>query len=166
MRRTQATDCRILPFDVAEVFAALIDCESYPRWWPVQLRIRVLEVTPDHVCSRIEVRPLGSRFVCEFAQVFPNKEIQIKYVEGVQRGTGRWTLEQVAEGTRACYQIDLEPHGWLPRLLSNFLDFGKMHSGAMEKVFDGLAAWLTIKSSSDRPGTGGTDVSHDASDAT
>jgi len=27
----------------------------------------------------------------------------IRYVEGVHRGTGRWTLEKVAEGTRAWY---------------------------------------------------------------
>jgi len=48
----------------------------------------------------------------------------------------------VAEGTRACYRIDLEPHGWLPRLVSHFLDFSKMHSRSMGQVFDGLATWL------------------------
>ncbi len=66
----------------------------------------------------------------------------IRYVEGVHRGTGRWTFEKVAEGTRACYRIDLEPHGWLPRLVSHFLDFSKMHSRSMGQVFDGLATWL------------------------
>jgi hypothetical protein len=71
------------------------------------------------------------------------RKILIRYVEGVRRGTGRWTFEKLAEGTRACYRIDLEPQGWLPRLLSNWLDFGKMHSRSMTKVFDGLESWLT-----------------------
>jgi uncharacterized protein YndB with AHSA1/START domain len=148
MRQTQATDCRTLPFDVAEVFAALLDFESYPRWWPAQLRVRVLKATPERVGSRIEVRPRGGVFVCEIAQVVPDREILIGYVEGVQRGTGRWRFEKVAEGTRACYQIDLEPQGWLPRLLSNVMNFGKLHSRSMEKVFDGLEEWLRGRKSS------------------
>jgi uncharacterized protein YndB with AHSA1/START domain len=148
MRRTQATDCRILPFDVAEVYAALLDCESYPRWWPAPLRVRVLKSTLDRVGSRIEVRPRGGSFTCEVSRIIPNKEILIGYVEGVHRGTGRWTFERLAEGTRACYQIDLEPQGWLPRLLSNWMDFGKMHSRSMAKVFDGLEEWLKARRTS------------------
>jgi ribosome-associated toxin RatA of RatAB toxin-antitoxin module len=148
MRQTQATDCRTLPFDVAEVFAALLDFKSYPRWWPAELRVRVLKTAPDHVESRIEVRPRGGRFVCEIAQVAPDRAILIEYVEGVHKGTGRWTFGRVAEGTRACYQINLEPQGWLPRLLSNFMDFGKLHSRSMEQIFDGLEGWLRRGSSS------------------
>ena len=142
MRRSQTTDCRTLPFDVAVVFAALLDCKNYPRWWPEQLRVRVLRFTQDGVGSRIEIRPRGSRFICEIVQAVPNREIVIEYVEGVHKGTGRWTFEKLAEGTLVCYQIDLEPQGWLPRLLSNLMDFGKMHSRSMEKVFAGLESWL------------------------
>jgi uncharacterized protein YndB with AHSA1/START domain len=145
MRQTQANDCRTLPFDVAEVFAALLDFENYPRWWPAQLRVRVLKVSPERVGSRIEVRPRGGVFVCEIVQVVPDREILIGYVEGVHMGTGRWRFEKVAEGTCACYQIDLEPHGWLPRLLSNVMNFGKLHSRSMEKVFDGLEGWLRAR---------------------
>jgi ribosome-associated toxin RatA of RatAB toxin-antitoxin module len=148
MRRTQATDCRSLPFDLTAVFAAVLDCENYPRWWPAQLRVRALRVTPDRVGSRIEIRPRGSRFICEIARIAPDREILIRYVEGVHRGTGRWTFERLAEGTRACYQIDLEPQGRLPRLLSNWMDFGKMHSRSMGKVFDGLEGWLSARRSS------------------
>jgi uncharacterized protein YndB with AHSA1/START domain len=117
MRRTKARDCRTLPFDVAQVYAALLDFESYARWWPAQLPVRVLNVTPDRVGSRIEVRPRGGWFIGEVGQVIPDREILIEDVEGVHRGTGRWTFEKLGEGSRACYRIDLEPHGWLPRLL-------------------------------------------------
>ncbi len=148
MRRTRATDCRTLSFDLDVVFAAVLDCENYPRWWPANLRVRVLQLTPNAVGSRIEIRPRGSRFICEIAQIVPNREILIEYVEGVHRGTGRWTFEKLAEGTYACYRIDLEPQGWLPRLLSNLMDFGKMHSHSMEKVFDGLELRLSARSPS------------------
>jgi putative intracellular protease/amidase len=50
---------------VAEVYAALLDFDSYPRWWPAQLRVRVLKVTPARVGSRIEIRPRGGQFICE-----------------------------------------------------------------------------------------------------
>lgn len=152
MRRTQAIDCRTIPFDLDMVFAAVLDCENYPHWWPAQLPVGVLKTTQNVVGSRIEIRPRGGRFICEIAQVVPNQEILIEYVEGVHRGTGRWTFEKLAEGTRACYQIDLEPQRWLTRLLSNWMDFGNMHSRSMEMVFDGLESWLRSKDSSvERP---------------
>jgi ribosome-associated toxin RatA of RatAB toxin-antitoxin module len=148
MRRTLATDCRMLPFAVAKVYAALLDCESYPRWWPAPLRVRVLKSTPDRVGSRIEIRPFGGRFICKIGKVVPDQEILIRYVDGVHRGEGRWTFEAVAQGTRACYRIDLEPQGWLPRLLSIWMDFGKLHSRSMAKVFDGLEEWLRARRTS------------------
>lgn len=151
MRRTQATDCRTVPFGVSRVFAALLDFDSYPRWWPAELRVRVLKVTPERAGSRIEIRPRGSRFICEVGQVIPDQEIVIQYVEGAHRGTGRWTFEKLADSTRACYQIDLEPQGWLPRLLSNWMDFGTMHSRSMAKVFDGLESWLMATRRSSSP---------------
>jgi uncharacterized protein YndB with AHSA1/START domain len=129
------------------VFDALLDCQNYPRWWPAQLRVRALHITPDGVGSRIEIRPWGGWFICEISQVVPYSEIRIEYVQGVHRGTGRWTLEQVADGTRVCYQIDLEPQGWFPRLLSNVLDFGKMHSRSMRQVFEGMESWLKSRRS-------------------
>lgn len=134
-----------MPFDLASVYAALVDFENYPGWWPAELRLRVLQTTPVLVGSRFEVRPRGGSFTCEVAQVTPEKEILIRYIDGLHRGTGLWTLEQQGDGARLCYQIDLEPQGWLPRLLSNFMDFAGMHSRGMERLFDGLERWLRAK---------------------
>jgi len=47
-------------------------------------------------------------------------------------------MEPANGGTRICYQIDLGRHGWVLRLLSNFLAFGKIHSRAIVGLFDGL----------------------------
>jgi hypothetical protein len=97
--------------------------------------------------SRLEVHPHHSLLVCEVTRVVANSEIHIRYVQGVQRGTGVWTFEPSDEGTRLCYRVELEPQGWIPRLLSHFVDFTAMHSRLMEKVFDGLEKWLLGKAS-------------------
>src|ERR1700677_2400978 len=110
MKRTQVTDCRTLPFDLAAVHAAMVDFDNYPKWWPAEFRLRVLQTTTILVGSRFEVRPRGGSFICEVSQVIPEKEIHIQY-EGLHRGTGIWTFERHGEGTRLCYQIDLEPQG-------------------------------------------------------
>ncbi len=143
MRRTQVTDCRVFSFDAACVFAALIDFESYPKWWPGELRLKVLSITTDLVGSRFEVRPRGGSFVCEVVTLDDPRELQIRYVDGLHRGTGLWTLRPHEHGTQVCYQIDLEPQGFVPRLLSNVIDFASIHSKGMEKVFDGLQQWLS-----------------------
>jgi ribosome-associated toxin RatA of RatAB toxin-antitoxin module len=142
MKPIRANDCRTVPFNVAEVFQAVLDFSSYARWWPPQLRMRVLRMTPDFVGSQVEVRPRGGRFVCEITQVIPEREIGIRYVDGLHRGIGTWSFDQQSQGTRICYQIDLESQGWLLRSLSHVMDFGRLHSQQMEQVFDGLETWL------------------------
>lgn len=145
VKRIQANDCRTLPFDVTTVYAALIEFENYPKWWPAYLRLRVLATTADLVGSRFEVHPTGGSFVCEVAQVVTEKELVIQYVDGLHRGTGIRTLESAPDGTRLCYRIDLEPQGLLPRFLSHFMDFAGMHSRGMQRLFDWLEAWLRAR---------------------
>ena len=99
MRRILVTDCRTLAFPTALAFAAVADVENYPRWWPAELKVRLLTVTPDGIGSRLEVHPHRSLLVCEVTRIVANSEIHIRYVEGVQRGTGVWTFEPSDEGT-------------------------------------------------------------------
>ncbi|MFO0999463.1 MAG: SRPBCC family protein [Planctomycetaceae bacterium] len=144
MRRTQITDCRVLPFAASHVYAALIDFAHYTEWWPAELRLQVVYVAADYMGSRFEVRPRGGSFVCEVVGLVKEKEVQIRYVDGLHRGTGLWTLKPHEHGTQLCYQIDLEPQGCVPRLLSNVMNFAAIHSRGMEKLFDGLQHWLSV----------------------
>ncbi len=100
-------------------------------------------MTTDLAGSRFEVRPRGGSFVCEVVALLDQHELHIRYVDGLHRGTGVWTLRPLENGTQVCYQIDLEPQGFVPRLLSNVIDFASIHSKGMEKVFDGLQQWLS-----------------------
>lgn len=142
VRRVHADDRRTLPFSVSEVFNAILDFQHYPKWWPKQLRIRVLRTTTDFLGSQIEVRPMGGHFTCEVVGIEQNQSIQIAYVDGLHRGTGMWSFEAVGDETAVSYRIDLEPQGWLPRLLSHVMDFGRIHSNEMQQVFDGMETWL------------------------
>jgi hypothetical protein len=83
------------------------------------------------------------------------QELHVSYVVGLHRRTGLWTLRPHEYGTQLCYQIDLEPKGFLPRLLSNVIDSASIHSKGMEKVFDGLQQWLSKNSGSQVIGSKG-----------
>lgn len=148
VRRVHSDDCRTLPFSASEVFNAILDFQRYPEWWPKQLRIRVLRTTTDFLGSQIEVRPMGGRFTCEVVGIERNRIIQIAYVDGLHRGVGVWKFEADGDGTAVSYRIDLEPQGWLPRLLSHVMDFGRIHSNEMQQVFDGMEKWLKGQRSS------------------
>lgn len=141
MRRTQAKDCRDLPFPPEVVFEALLDWKHYPDWWPPEVRFELLEQTPERIGSRARVQPLGASFTCEIQSIEPNRQIVVGY-DGVHVGQGIWNLEPTPTGTRACYAVDLEPQGLMPRFLSDFLDLAALHSAGMRRVFDGLERYL------------------------
>lgn len=116
----------------------------------------MLQLTPDAVRSRIEIRPRGGRFICEIAQVVPNKEILIEYVEGIHWGTGRGTFEKLADGTHVCYQIDLElaiPNTTIARYDGSFL---KLRHGIDHLMNDTQPPRLVVYAPADR------DQTHDA----
>jgi hypothetical protein len=75
MRRTQATDCRTLPFDVAEVYAALLDFENYPAQkrssWH-QLRQRQYDRSPEILVCLLVPLQSDPRLLLTF-RLFPSQ---------------------------------------------------------------------------------------------
>ena len=96
------------------------------------------------VGSQVDIRASGGWFRCEVVSVNKPNEVRIKYYEGVQLGAGIWKVKKTGENeTMLTYDINLEPNGFMPRLLSNFVNFSKFHSKAMKGMFASLDRYLT-----------------------
>ncbi len=104
----------------------------------------VLESIVNFIGSKVEVSASGGRFRCEIVSVKKPFEVRVRYYAGVQKGEGLWTIIPAGDsGAVLTYSINLEPNGFIPRLLSNFLNFSKIHSNAMKEMFKGLDKYLS-----------------------
>ena len=59
MATLHVTDSVVIAQNPALVWNVLIDFDSYAKWWPQSVRIRVLKTTPELIGSQFEVRPFG-----------------------------------------------------------------------------------------------------------
>ena len=143
MRRIISTDSYRLKFSAERVFNAVSDVSVYKDWWSRKVKIKVLNMTEELAGSRVEIRASGGWFRCEIVSVMRNSEVRVKYYEGVQTGEGIWNLEKAGdEETNLTYSINLEPNGIIPGVLSNFINFSRIHSNAMKEMFAGLEKYL------------------------
>lgn len=127
-----------------KVFQAVADVTVYKYWWSKKVKVNVLESTEDYVGSKVEIYASGGWFRCEVVSVNKPFEIRIKYYEGVQLGEGIWIMDKTGENeTALTYSINLKPNGFIPGLLSNFLNFSKIHSRAMKDMFHNLDNYLS-----------------------
>lgn len=139
MTTLQATDSMFIAQNPALVWNALIDFDSYAKWWPQSVRIRVLKTTPELIGSQFEVRPFGGKaFVCEVESVDPGFELQLQYLEGTYVGTGVWSIEPLEQGCRVSYAVDLEIMDWFIRALSHVVSITAIHSRLARRILAGL----------------------------
>lgn len=145
MRRIKANDCAKLEGSVEKIFDIISDVRTYPNWWPTSVKVKVLEHKDDGLGSKIEVRAAGGWFRCTITSVDKPTKIGIQYYDGVQKGEGWWTITKIDENlVQVCYTIDLEPYGFVPRILSNFLDFSKIHSNLMKDIYKKIQYLLSM----------------------
>ncbi|HMV78159.1 MAG TPA: SRPBCC family protein [Leptospiraceae bacterium] len=143
MRRIIADDSAVFSFSPEKVYSAVSDMSTYEKWWGKKVKVKVLELSPQGVGSKVEVHAVGGWFRCEIISLKPFEEAGILYYDGVQKGKGIWSIEKLGAGkTKLSYSIDLEPNGFVPRFLSNFMNFSKLHSQAMKDLFSGLENFL------------------------
>ncbi len=151
MRRIIADDSSVFRYSPEKIYSTVSNMSTYEKWWGKKVKVKVLEITADGIGSKVEVRAVGGWFRCEIISLKPPEEIGILYYEGVQKGKGIWRIEKRGEkDTKLSYSIDLEPNGFFPRVLSNFLNFSKLHSKAMKDLFWGLENYLGSSPVSDR----------------
>jgi len=144
MRRIISTDSCRINHSAKKVFYAVADVMVYKNWWSKKVKAEVLESNADFIGSKVEIRASGGWFRCEIVSVKKPFEVRVRYYAGVQKGEGIWTIIPAGDsGAVLTYSINLEPNGFMPRLLSNFLNFSKIHSNAMIEMFTGLDKYLS-----------------------
>lgn len=143
MRRITAQDSAVFNCPAEKIYDAVADMSQYEKWWGPKVKVKILEISSSQIGSKVEVRAAGGWFRCEIISLKPFEEIGILYYEGVQKGEGIWRINKLEKNiAELTYLIDLEPNGFIPRILSNFMNFSKLHSAAMRDLFSGLENYL------------------------
>ena len=145
MRKVQAEDETVIVCPPERIWQAIIDFNSYTKWWPSSVSIAVSRVTPKLVGSQVEIKPYGGRaFLCEVEGIRDGSEMSLRYT-GVYRGTGVWTIAEGDGHCRVIYRIDLEVADPFMKLLSYVVSIPRLHSKLMREVFEGLEGYLVRK---------------------
>ena len=139
MRRFRTEDIRLLECPPAPVFRVLADFEGYNRWWPKEVRFRVVQLIPALISSKLEVLVAKRSFFAEVTKFEEGKNLHWAFRSGLYKGQGTWTLEEEEGNTRLRYVSDLPVH---PSLIAehflNAKDFSARHGRVVRKAFDGL----------------------------
>ena len=139
MRRFQTDDARLLEFPPAHVFRRLADFEDYNRWWPKEVRFRVVQLVGGLIGSKLEVLVSKRSFYAEVVSFEEEKNLHWVYRSGLYKGQGTWTLGEEEGHTRLRYVSDLPVH---PSLIAehflNAKDFAARHGRVLTRAFNGF----------------------------
>lgn len=123
----------------AAIFRFLADFESYNRWFPKDVRFRVVQLIPALIGSKLEVLVAKRSFYAEVVTFEQPKSIEWVFRSGLYKGQGKWVLEEVEADTKVKYISDLPVH---PSLIAehflNSRDFAARHATVLRKAFEGL----------------------------
>ena len=137
---------------VERVWQALVEVESWPRWWPYVREVRTLragdagsggELGAVRRLRWASLLPYGIDLDVETVEQRPHARLRGR-ASGDLRGSGLWELERDGAGTRVRYtwQVELATR-WM-RLAAPLMApvFRWNHEGVMRAGERGLAAWL------------------------
>ena len=150
MREIDVVDEAVIDADSAVVFQALVDeMTGKADWWSPHLTTRMRGETPASQAGAVfditVHRPGTPRFTEKTIEVAENKLYRVEYVDGDFKGEGIWTLEPLGDRTLLRFRWRVRPQRWLLRMLSRFMDIGKMHSEVMKRGFEGLNQYVRQK---------------------
>ena len=137
------TDQGLIRAERAAVFNAIIDLMAGDDgWWTPHLRVRAVgEHVRGKVGSLSEISVPGrARFIARMEEVQPPSLLRVAYISGDFSGTGLWTFESEAEGTRISLRWQATPTRWWMRWLASKVQ--RNHSLVMQIGFRALDAHL------------------------
>lgn len=144
MPKLVALDEYISPHPPELVYRTVGDLESYPDWWPASLAVSVLSPLPTRIGTRLQLsNGWFVRWIATVVELRPMTHVVLRYSNGAWMGTTVWTLTAVPGGTRVVYEIDVEIVPLWLRLVSVAIDFRKIHSNEMRRVFAALDRHLS-----------------------
>ncbi len=133
-----------VPSSRRDVWAVLADVGAYPEWWPMSLRVRVLNECEEFEGSEIEVRPvMGRTFRIRIEEIEGSRAIRLRFFGGSLEGPGGFHLmREKGGGTRVRYEMDVFTRGLAVALLSQIAPLHWIHAFRMRSVLWALAARL------------------------
>lgn len=89
-----------------QVYAALVDVESYPTWWPQVRSVRQLDESSGELTCR-SLLPYDLTFVVRREVEDPVGRILRAQMTGDLAGTSQWSIEPDGTGTVAIFDEDV-----------------------------------------------------------
>ncbi|HVZ34937.1 MAG TPA: SRPBCC family protein [Polyangiaceae bacterium] len=149
MREIDVTDEALIHADPGAVFKAIIDLMAGDgSWWHPHLLVSPLGAPkPGQVGGLAEIRVPGrARFTARVEEVVAPAQLRVAYVSGTFRGTGRWSFDPEAAGTRIRFRWQVVPqHWWMRGLVAPLVQ--RNHSRVMHIGFKLLDAHLRAAAS-------------------
>jgi uncharacterized protein YndB with AHSA1/START domain len=106
---------------VGEVFAAVVDVASFPRWNPTTKSARRLTDGPVGNGTRFELEITGfGKTIQELQDFEPNRSVRLVPHIKVLAGGHRFTFTDVGAETHVDHELEMTPKG-LFRLMSPFM---------------------------------------------
>jgi len=119
-----------------EVFALLMDLNTYSNWWHLPVQAVCTEMV------RFKPIPLVS-IVLQKDIYIENKAIQFSYIKGPFRGLGTWDLDPVGEDqTKVSYLIQLEATNFLYGGIARSAAFEARHRKDIFALIRGIQGYL------------------------
>ncbi|MFO7959625.1 MAG: SRPBCC family protein [Nitriliruptoraceae bacterium] len=119
---------------VEDVWAVLVDLNTWSQWWPAISEVEIVEPTGTALAAarltfstRAPLRPLvATLHVVD--QTAPSR-LDIRIADGPLDGHGTFTIADDPEGSRSCYDVSLAVRSRLFRPLEPILRSGTRSNG-------------------------------------
>ncbi|MCS7028341.1 MAG: SRPBCC family protein [Bacteroidia bacterium] len=146
MKKVQTKECITLPASANILYDTILNIARYYEWWPSNIELNILNLTPDFINSELEVKPptFGTNFSLRIVEAVPYQKIVFQYFEGIQEGKGTWTFTPVDSiSTTICYEVDIIAKG----LITNFIpveELIRVQQKFIRNLFEGLKKYKNL----------------------
>lgn len=148
MAKVKSIDSRLLKFPVDYVYRTITDFASYSKWWPREIKFDIEHLNPNITGTTINVQNGIVKWKSKITGFRNNKLLAIDYIEGAWLGKTYWRVEDRAGDTELTMEIDLEINRLWLKPISAVINFSKVHSKQIHRIFRNLEKYLAANEGS------------------